>query len=107
MLFNVILIQNAKKYSYITKYYVIYVNIACYNTLISYNDIKEVEFLHNIGEKIKKIRIKKGMKQYELAQKSGISNTYLSDLEVGRTTPSIKTLDKLSKALEVDIKIFL
>ncbi|WP_410171519.1 helix-turn-helix domain-containing protein [Clostridium tyrobutyricum] len=63
--------------------------------------------LDNIGEKIKEERIKKGLKQYELAEKAGISNTYLSDLEVGRTAPSIKTLDKLSKVLEVDIKIFL
>ncbi|MBV4429538.1 helix-turn-helix domain-containing protein [Clostridium tyrobutyricum] len=63
--------------------------------------------MDNIGEKIKEERIKKGLKQYELAKKAGISNTYLSDLEVGRTAPSIKTLDKLSKALEVDIKIFL
>ncbi|MBV4418935.1 helix-turn-helix domain-containing protein [Clostridium tyrobutyricum] len=63
--------------------------------------------MDNIGEKIKEERIKKGLKQYELAEKAGISNTYLSDLEVGRTAPSIKTLDKLSKALEVDIKIFL
>lgn len=67
----------------------------------------EVGILDNIGEKIKEERIKKGLKQYELAEKAGISNTYLSDLEVGRTAPSIKTLDKLSKALEVDIKIFL
>ncbi|MCH4198721.1 MAG: helix-turn-helix domain-containing protein [Clostridium tyrobutyricum] len=63
--------------------------------------------MDNIGEKIKEERIKKGLKQYELAEKAGISNTYLSDLEVGRTAPSIKTLDKLSKVLEVDIKIFL
>ncbi|WP_446899266.1 helix-turn-helix domain-containing protein [Clostridium sp. LBM24168] len=63
--------------------------------------------MDNIGKKIKKTRMKKSMKQYELAQKAGISNTYLSDLEVGRTIPSIKTLDKLSKVLEVDIKIFL
>jgi|UPI0005277C02 transcriptional regulator with XRE-family HTH domain len=67
----------------------------------------EVGILDNIGEKIKEERIKKGLKQYELAEKAGISNTYLSDLEVGRTAPSIKTLDKLSKVLEVDIKIFL
>lgn len=63
--------------------------------------------MDNIGKKIKSERLKKGLKQCELAEKAGISNTYLSDVEVGRTTPSIKTLDKLSKVLEVDIKIFL
>jgi transcriptional regulator with XRE-family HTH domain len=63
--------------------------------------------LDNIGEKIKCERLKKSLKQYELAKKAGISNTYLSDIEVGRTSPSLKTLDKISKALAVDIKIFL
>lgn len=58
--------------------------------------------LDNIGEKIKCERLKKSLKQYELAKKANISNTYLSDIEVGRTTPSIKTLNKIAKALEID-----
>lgn len=66
-----------------------------------------VEALDYIGEKIKCERLKKSLKQYELAKKVGISNTYLSDIEVGRTSPSLKTLEKISKALEVDIKRFL
>ena len=63
--------------------------------------------MDNIGEKIKCERLKKSLKQYELAKKAGISNTFLSDIEVGRTSPSLKTLDKIAKALGVDIKIFL
>nr|WP_242954264.1 helix-turn-helix transcriptional regulator [Clostridium puniceum] len=35
-----------------------------------------------------------------------MSNTYLSDIEVARTKPSLKVLEKIAKALEVDIKIF-
>lgn len=66
-----------------------------------------VLILDNIGEKIKCERLKKGLKQYELAKKANISNTYLSDIEVGRTSTSLKTLDKIAKALGVDIKIFL
>lgn len=63
--------------------------------------------LDDIGEKIKRERLKNRLKQYELAKKVGISNTYLSDIEVGRTSPSLKTLDKIAKSLGVDIKIFL
>lgn len=66
-----------------------------------------VEILDNIGGKIKRERLKKSLKQYELAEKANISNTYLSDIEVGRTSPSLKTLKKIAKALEVDIKEFL
>lgn len=60
-----------------------------------------------IGEKIREIRVKKGINQVKLAKLAGISNTFLSDIEVGRTTPSIKTLLKLAKALEEDASVFL
>lgn len=67
----------------------------------------EVVNLDDIGRKVKEERLRKGLKQRELAHEAGISNTYLSDVEVGRTTPSIKTLDKISRALKVDMKVFL
>ena len=53
-----------------------------------------------IGKKIKALRLEKGLKQFELAKKAGISNTYLSDIEIGRTNPSLKTLEKIANALE-------
>lgn len=60
----------------------------------------------NIGEKIKKKRIEKNLKQYELAELAKMSNTFLSDIETGRSAPSIKTLEKIAKVLELDIKEF-
>jgi transcriptional regulator with XRE-family HTH domain len=57
----------------------------------------------DIGTKIRRERIKKGLSQRHLAKQIGISNTYLSDIEVGRTLPSIRTLLKISKELETDI----
>ena len=62
-----------------------------------------------IGAIIKKMRLEKGIKQIELARMAGISNTYLSDIESGRTIPSIKTLTKIARALgmENDLNIFL
>ena len=66
----------------------------------------EVEILGNIGEKIKKKRIEKNLKQYELAKLADMSNTFLSDIETGRSSPAIKTLEKIAKALEIEIKEF-
>lgn len=60
-----------------------------------------------IGAKIREERLKMGVSQRRLAKQSGISNTYLSDIEVGRTLPSVNTLLKISKALEKDISTFL
>ena len=45
---------------------------------------------------VKLIRIKKGLKQYELAEKVGISRYSLSALENGKVKhPSIKTMKKI------------
>lgn len=60
-----------------------------------------------IGEKIKLSREKRKITQKELAKKAGISNTYLSDIERMRTNPSIKVLEQLADALEVEIRSFL
>lgn len=58
------------------------------------------------GSIIKQFRKEKGISQKKLAQLAEISNSYLSDIEVGRTNPSLKTLLKIAKVLEVDINTF-
>jgi PAS domain S-box-containing protein len=64
-----------------------------------------VEKIMKIGEKIKAMRLNKQLKQIDLAKKAHISNTYLSDIELGRVNPSLQTLEKISTALEVDSKL--
>ncbi len=54
-----------------------------------------------IGTNICRYRKEKNMTQRDLGDSIGVSNTYLSDLEVGRTNPSIKTLKKVATALEI------
>lgn len=54
--------------------------------------------------RIKKIRIKKGIKLIELAELSNLSNGYISHLENGRRdNPSYKTMIKIAKALKEDV----
>jgi len=62
-----------------------------------------------LGSIIREVRVHKGMKQIELAKKAEISNTYLSDIENERTSPSLKTLSRIANALEIyfDWDIFL
>lgn len=56
----------------------------------------------NIGETIKDIRKRKGLSQQELATQSGISQTYLSQIEKGdRQSPTIEVLHKISEALKL------
>ena len=60
--------------------------------------------MSGIGGRIRKERLKRNLKQCELAAKAKISNSYLSDIEVGRTDPSLKTLERIAKALEMDVR---
>lgn len=60
----------------------------------------------HIGRRIKDLRTAKNMKVTELANKSFISQPYLSDIEKGRTTPSIDKLTAICDALEISLGEF-
>jgi len=56
---------------------------------------------------LKKIRIKKNWTQMDLAQKSKLTPAAICMIEKGKRIPSLKTLLKLSKALEIDVSILI
>lgn len=60
-----------------------------------------------IGKNIKKYRIKKGLKQRELAEKLYLSDSFIAKLEsVTHQTISIDTLEDIANVLECNIKDF-
>lgn len=61
-----------------------------------------------IGKKVKDLRIKYRLTQKELAAKveDGIDYTYIGRIERDLVLPSLKTLEKLAAALEVDVSYF-
>jgi len=59
----------------------------------------------NIGENIKKHRIKLGLSQEDFAQKSGVKYTTLTKIETGVIKkPSVVLVAKIAKALGVSIE---
>lgn len=57
-----------------------------------------------LGEYIKKTRNRHGMSARELARKSGVSKSYLSQLETGKNkNPTHEILNKLAGPLQVDV----
>lgn len=58
----------------------------------------------NIGEKIKVYRIANNLTQYQLAVKSEINEKYYGKIERNEASPTINTLEKIAKALNIDIK---
>ncbi|HOX27659.1 MAG TPA: cupin domain-containing protein [bacterium] len=59
-----------------------------------------------VGEKIKRLREKKGMSLQEFARTSGFSSALLSQIENHMVSPPLGTLIKLSRALDVEIGSF-
>lgn len=57
----------------------------------------------SIGNEIKTKRKVLNLTQTELAEKTGVCRNYISDLENDRYMPSVKTLARISKVLELDI----
>lgn len=55
------------------------------------------------GKRIKRLRLERGMTQKLLAERTGVSLSYIGRLEIGRHDPQLSTLRKLAKALKVTI----
>lgn len=59
---------------------------------------------NKIGVQIREARLKAGLKQKELAERIGVSESRISQYEKGSQNPRISTLMKLAEALEIPLK---
>ncbi|MCI9386041.1 MAG: helix-turn-helix domain-containing protein [Lachnospiraceae bacterium] len=59
-----------------------------------------------VGLRIKELRTTLGLSQEKLALKAEIDRTYLTGVEQGKRNPSIKSLEKIVNALEVNFSEF-
>jgi len=62
-----------------------------------------VDTLEVLGRNIKHYRTQLGMTQAELANQSGVNRSHLAGIETGRLNPSVKTVEKLARALNVTV----
>ena len=57
-----------------------------------------------LGEEVKLIRLKRGLSQEQLAERSGLSTMTIGFIEQGRRRPQLGTLQKIADVLEVRVK---
>ena len=60
-----------------------------------------------IGAKIRELRIRNGLTQEELANRSELSKGFISQIESEQTSPSIATLVDILECLGTNLKGFL
>lgn len=54
-----------------------------------------------LGQNLKKIRTAKAITQGDISRKLGVSRGFISNIENGKTNPTLSTITKLAKALRV------
>lgn len=56
-----------------------------------------------LGRKIRDLRLRRGLTVQQLAEATGLSKGFVSQVENGRTSPSLATLQDLARSLETSV----
>lgn len=56
-----------------------------------------------LGRNIRNFRKKKGMTQFDLAEKTKLSRSYIADVERDRYNPSVDTLQLIASAIDAKV----
>ncbi len=82
------------------------------NQIASEADVVDVEQVESaiehkaIGERIRRLRIKRSMGLVELGKRSGLSASFLSQLETGRVVPTVRNLARIAMIFNKDLSYF-
>ena len=60
-----------------------------------------------MGQRLKHLRVTKGLSQAALGSRAGLTREYVNKLEAGKQDPSLTTLSALAKALGVPVTALL
>lgn len=66
---------------------------------------RKTDILFKLGYKIRYERGKKGYSQEYLAEKADLNRNFVGMVERGESNITVKNLEKIAKALEIDIKV--
>ncbi len=69
-------------------------------------EISEKEYLQKLGTKIRKLREERNLSQFALAADCNLPKTQIGRIERAEINTTVRTLIKISKALNVSIKDF-
>jgi transcriptional regulator with XRE-family HTH domain len=58
-----------------------------------------------IGDRLRSLRIEKNLSQGDIEKRTGLLRVYISRVENDHTVPSVETLEKFARALEVPLYV--
>ncbi|HEX5796763.1 MAG TPA: helix-turn-helix transcriptional regulator [Candidatus Saccharimonadales bacterium] len=56
-----------------------------------------------LGKRVRELRKKTGISQEKLGELTSLDRTYISGIERGKRNPSLRNIEKIAKALNVNI----
>lgn len=59
---------------------------------------------YRLGRKISRVRREKDMTQEQLAEKVGVSTTWIGYIETGYRRPNLKMIYRIARALNIKVK---
>ena len=57
----------------------------------------------DVGRKIRELRTKRALTQETLADRTGLTAKFISEVECGKTNPSLKTMERIAGVLKVGL----
>jgi len=66
-------------------------------------DMPPTEILVAFGHAVRRLRVERGWSQERLAEEAGIHRTYVGDVERGLRNVSLVNIERLARALSVDL----
>lgn len=70
--------------------------------------MQDFEIRTRVAENIRSIRKQKKLTQFQLAEKSNLSEATIKSIELSHSYPEEKTLSQITEALEIDVvKLFM
>lgn len=72
--------------------------------MLGLDAMNEEELRQQLGKKVKYLRRLANLTQAQFAEKTNLSVNYVSEIETGTASPTIKTLLKLAQELNVEVK---
>ncbi len=69
----------------------------------SLTEADDAQYLAALGERVRRVRLRRGMTRSMLSEHSGVSERYLAQLEGGRGNVSIRLLRRIARAMDVPV----
>lgn len=66
-------------------------------------DVADMPITQRLGKTVRNLRLRQGMSQEELAERADLHRTYIAGIEGGGRNITLKSVDKLARALKVSV----